>query len=198
MSGSGWTDIVGAVGGGIGGAAGVAGAVIATLAKRDSRQSANASERSAKASERSADEAAALNRLEHNREHERFRPKAPAKIDAKLEDGSLFGRITVPHDYRVEATGLYSTSASHTIAMPPLLRANQPHRFHIEHWPPGATELKTREILFRFWPPAAEDGGDGESWACACGRPVGQGAGGPGHWEWRVPVMYVSPLDSIW
>lgn len=185
MLGTDWPAIVGAVGGVIGAVGGVAGPVVAHRARRDSR-------RSAAAASKSADEAAALTRIEHERQHAEFTPRAPAEIEAEVVGNSLFGSIIVPHDYRVIASGFYDTGASHQIGMPLLIRANQPQRFHIENLPPGAEDPKTKEIHFKFWPPIAESD-DASPWDCRCGRPTGKDIDGPGHWEWRIPVVRSHP-----
>lgn len=176
------SDIIGAVGGVIGAIGGIGGPVVALIARRDSRQSAQ--------------EAAKVSQIDADRQHDELRPEAPAEIVAGLRDGALFGSILVQRDYHVVAEGYYSTDAKHQLALPLLLRAKQQQPFHIEDWFPDSTTPKTKEIVFKFWPPAA--GSDSASpWACRCERPSGDDIGGPGHWEWRVPVVYRDLSNNI-
>jgi hypothetical protein len=190
-----WVGFLGAAGGLIGAVGGIGGAFVAAAAKRDSRRSAAASERSAEAAERSAlaadrsaDADTVVAGIEQAQQHRELKPPAPAFIEAFYKGNSLFGKIKVPHDYRVAADGVYGTDASHQIGLPMLLRANQQQEFQIEPWPAGSKEPKTKEIRFRFWPPLESD--DAPSWGCPCGEPMGETLDGPGHWEWVVPVVY--------
>ncbi len=158
-------------------------------------RSADAADASAAASARSAEEAAAVSRIERDREHAALRPPPPAEITGELSgEGprqSLFGEFVVPRDYRVHAVAWNGTS--HTpISLPLLVRANQVNRFCIESWPQGRKQPQTREIEFEFWPPAETDGV--EAWACPCDRPHSEKEG---HWRWRVPLSYTDVLDTI-
>jgi hypothetical protein len=167
------------------------------------RDSASASrESAAETGRRTADEAAALTEIERDRRqserqerHENHAPLSPGRIIAELRDGtataSLFGSITVTAGYRVLADAQFATGGSTRIGLPSILHPNQPYDFQIEQWPPGSTQPVTKEIRFRFWPPIEGDGVDG--WTCPCGRPTGESLDGPGHWEWRVPVVYNPP-----
>lgn len=159
---------------------------------------------SARAARRSADEAARLSGIEAERRHDeredrhdRLAPPHPGKVAATLEDSaiggspSLFATITVPRAYRVQAAGWNGTSRT-PISLPLLIHANQPYRFHIEHWPAGREEPQTREVWFRFWPPI-EDIDDTDPWTCPCGRPARENTDKPSHWELRVRVTYDPP-----
>lgn len=212
-SGPTWVDILGAVGGSIGGLAGAAAAIISTLAKRDSGQSAreskrssDASERSADAAEKSANEAAELNRIEQERRddereqrHRELAPKIPGEIVAELRDGtvtsSLWGSITISgNDYRVRAYAVFDGGSSTELAIDHVVHTNQRIDLHIEHWPPGAAQPKTREIKFKFWPPL--DGDKADVWTCPCLRPVDESAGAPGHWERTCRVIWERPKQN--
>lgn len=140
VSGTGWTDIVGAIGGigglGIGGVS----AVIAASAKRVSRASAEASRDS-------ADEAAKTRRIDADLQHDHFQPETPAEIKTDLREGTLFGRIRLPRDYRVAATGIYRDGNQHPIEIfPVLLRGGRDYEFPIEVWPEDRTTPTTEEI----------------------------------------------------
>jgi hypothetical protein len=189
-----WVGFLGAIGGVIGAVGGIGGAFVAAAAKRDSRRSATASERAADAAERSAfaadrsaDADTAVAGIEQAQQHRALAPPAPSSIEAFFKSNSLFGKITVPHDYRAAAEGVYDTGGVHQIGLPMLLRANQPREFQIEPWPAGSKETKTKEIRFRFWPPSESD--DAPPWSCECGAPAGETLEGRGHWEWLVPVV---------
>lgn len=78
------------------------------------------------------------------------------------------------------------------LSLPLLLRANQPYRFHIEHWPPGREEPQIKEVRFHFWPPVDAD--DTPPWTCSCGRPTGDNPDNFGHWELYVPITYEPPV----
>ncbi|WP_162642339.1 hypothetical protein [Streptosporangium sp. 'caverna'] len=159
---------------------------------------------SARAARRSANEAARLSGIEAERRrdereerHERLAPSHPGSIVAVLEESAvggpknLFGSITVPRDYRVQAEGWVRDSYT-LLSLPLLLHANRPYRFHIEHWPPDREEPQTQEVRFHFWPPVDVD--DTDPWTCSCGRPTGENADSFGHWELRVPITYEPPM----
>lgn len=177
-----WTD-PGSIIGAVGGAIALGGAYIAWSSARVAKASAR--------------EAATISRLGTDQRHDQLSPGLPGQIAAVVEKGqhtgeSLFGEITVPRDYRVHALAWTGTSHTPIAGLPLLLTANHPHRFHIEHWPPGREEPQTREVRFRFWPPVA-DLDDTDAWTCPCGRPTGEDTNGPGHWEARVQVVYNRP-----
>lgn len=180
--------MVGAIGG-IGGLAiGVVSAVIAASAKRDSRASAEASRDS-------ADEAAKTRRIDADLQHDHLQPEPPAEIKTELREGTLFGTIRLPRDYRTAATGIYQGGGQHPIEIRPvLLRGGRDYEFPIEVWPGDRTVPKTEEIRFRFWPPAADD--DVPPWTCRCGESVEEGDRRQGHWEWAVPVA-VPPAGAF-
>ncbi|WP_188186996.1 hypothetical protein [Nonomuraea sp. SYSU D8015] len=158
-------------------------------------RSADAADASAGAATRAAEEAARVSHIEREREHGALRPPPPPQIEGEVGGTSprqaLFGALTVPRDYRVQARAWNGTS--HTpISLPLLIRANQAYRFCIEHWPDGRTRPQTQEIEFEFWAPMESDGV--EMWACPCDRPH---TGNEGHWRWRVPVEYTDVTDTI-
>jgi hypothetical protein len=132
---------------------------------------------------------------ERQERHERRTPQPPGQIIAELREGrataSLFGSINVPTGYRVIAEAQFATGGSTRIGLPSVLHPNRPYDFEIEKWPPGSTQPVTREIRLRFWPPI--EGDDVDWWTCPCGRPTGESLDGPGHWEWRVPIVYNPP-----
>ncbi|MCO5973755.1 hypothetical protein [Actinoallomurus soli] len=72
-----------------------------------------------------------------------------------------------------------------------MLHADQPATFHIELWPPGSKQAKTKKIRFQFWAP--REGDEVDVWTCRCDRPVGESTGAPGHWERTIPVVWERP-----
>lgn len=159
------------------------------------RSSARSGKDSAASARRSADEAARISTIETERWHDDHKPPSPGQIVAELRAGtpadSLWGKISVPHGYRVNADAYYDTGGSTLLSLP-LLHPNQVYDLHIEQWPPGSTRPKVKEVRIRFWPPLDVDKID--AWTCPCGRPTGETTDGPGHWEWRVPVVYDPPV----
>ncbi|GLW13174.1 hypothetical protein Misp01_83020 [Microtetraspora sp. NBRC 13810] len=158
------------------------------------RDAAQAGKEAADAARRSAEEAATISQIERERRHDDLGPAHPGEIVAVAEQTSggrsLFGSITVARGYRVKATG-WNGTASTLISLPLVLHANQPYRFHIEHFPADAQKPTTEELRFAFWSPIAED--EVPTWSCPCSRPTGEQADGAGHWELRVPVGYRRP-----
>lgn len=177
----------------------VAGLGVAVIAAYFARVSARAGNVSAEASRRSAEEAAAIVAIERERRseerevrHADLAPPNPGEIITELRpnprtgQSSLFGTITLPRGYRVRAARKYADGGSSDIGIAMLPPPNRVVDFHIEHWPPGATDVQTQELVFKFWPPLDID--DTDTWSCPCGRPTAEAMDGPGHWEWRVGV----------
>ncbi|MET8049738.1 hypothetical protein ABZU75_19280 [Streptosporangium sp. NPDC005286] len=159
-------------------------------------RSADAAYTAATAATAAAEEAARVSRIEQEREHSALRPSPPPEIEGVVQGDhphqALFGTFVVPRDYRVLARAW--NGATHTpISLPLLIRANQVHRFCIEHWPDERTRPQTKEIEFEFWAPLDADGV--EVWACPCDRPH---LDKEGHWRWRVPLEYTDPTETIW
>lgn len=163
---------------------------------------ARAGERSAEAAQASADEAATVNKIEREREHDRLGPGPVPTIVTTLEDSArgkslprnLFGTMTVPRDYRVVAEAVMRGGARTPLGLDRLVHAGRTYRFHIEHWPPGRTEPEVDHIAFRFWVPTETD--QVEGWTCPCDRPMVEGAD-RGHWEWRAPISFKPPRTGI-
>lgn len=175
------------------------------------RRSAKTAEGAAESARKSAAEAAALTAIEADRRveekeaaHDRQGPVPPAEIELEFKPnrnvggghGSLFATITAPRGYRVQAQAVYDNGTRTGTGLGTTVKPNQPEEFFVEHWHPDQTEPKTKELWIRFWPPLEPDGLD--VWTCPCGRPTGESLGGasgndPGHWEWRVPVVFYRP-----
>ncbi|MEU8278396.1 hypothetical protein ACFYOK_35580 [Microbispora bryophytorum] len=183
------------------GGIGLAGVVIAWRALVHARRSAESADESAKAAQRSAEEAATISRIERDRRHDDLAPPHPGEIQAEEESDTrlgaghynVFGSITVPRDYRVRAQAWNGTSLT-PIALPLLLRANQPYRFHLDRLREGVTSGNPTEIRFRFWPPVP-DLDDTDAWTCPCSRPAGTDVDARGHWELRVPIAYLPEIE---
>lgn len=183
----------------------VIGLVVTVVATRIARDAKDISEDAKEAAEKSANEAAAMTRIEAERRaeereawHMRFKPPQPAEFAPVLRKGeptdSLFGSITVEHGYRVRAEAIRSDGSRTPLSLT-VLHPNRPTEFHIEQWPPGQTQPVTKEVRIGFWPPRAGD--DLDLWACGCDRPSDESAGSPGHWEWKVPVVWRRPRNRM-
>lgn len=168
------------------------------------------SRRSAAASRDSADEARRLREIEADRRadekesrHERLDPGLPSELEAEFRaneeigggHGSLFARITVPRGYRVKAEALMGQSRQ-GIGLGLVVEANREVEFQIEPWFPNQEKPRTKETVFRFWPPL--EGDNVPVWGCGCGRPTGETVDGPGHWEQRALVKFYRVEDSVW
>lgn len=183
----------------------LAGLPFTVIGIRIARESKKISKEAAASAKKSADEAAAMTRIESERRaqeredvHMRFKPRQPAGIAPELRTGNptdgLFGSITVEHGYRVRAEAIRSDGSRTPLSLS-VLHPNRPAEFHIEQWPPGQTEPVTKEIRISFWPPRAGD--ELELWACGCDRSSDESAGSPGHWEWRIPVVWQRPRRRV-
>ncbi|WP_227014445.1 MULTISPECIES: hypothetical protein [Nocardiopsis] len=134
--------------------------------------------------------------IRREQRHDDLGPPHPGEIQTTTEPSraagqDLFGSITVPRDYRVAATA-HTGNSQCSLPLPLVLHAHVPHRFHIEHLPPGASGPRTQEVRFRFWPPIAGVD-DANAWRCPCDRPTGETTEGQGHWEMRVPINHSRP-----
>lgn len=107
------------------------------------QESARAAHESAQAARETVQIEAERRAEERERRHEDLGPPHPGEIVAELEESrghaALFGSITVPRDYRVQAAAHMHGGSSTPLSLPILLEAHQPYRFMIEHWPPGQT-----------------------------------------------------------
>ncbi|MFC4535278.1 hypothetical protein [Sphaerisporangium dianthi] len=192
-----WIALAGVVVALLSGVAAVAAVVFARSSAGHAKDSAQAGKDSAEAARKSAEEAATLSEIERDRRreererrHEEIRPPHPGEIKGKLVKGggrsSLYGSITVPRDYRVNAQAWYGNGYG-PVDLPLLLRAHQTYDFCIEPWPALDAEPNTKEVRFRFWPPTEAD--DTEIWTCPCGGPTGEDpTNSKPHWELRVPL----------
>jgi len=158
-----------------------------------SRQAVEAARDSAESSRRSADEAAAVARIEADREHHRLGPTqttVPTSFNEPHAAGhrDLFGTIILARDYRVRAFIELGPNGRSEASLPAaVLRANEPYRIFIEKWPPGQTKPEASAVLLKLWPPVETDAV--EHWTCRCGRPlVDSRRDDPGHWDVRLPL----------
>jgi hypothetical protein len=210
-----WAEWVGAVGGSVGGVAAVVAVIVSVKAQRGAAsshtvaersahaaegaadaatRSADAAESSAVAADRSATQAERASTLSSDRRHDELHPRLPGELATELDGGlggtqNLFATITVPRDYRVRAVVRYPQAygqAERDLGLPVVLHAGQPHRFHIEQWPPDRDRPEATEVFFRFWPPTDADGV--QRWACPCSRPADSDST-DGHWEVRARIL---------
>jgi len=201
--------VVGAVGGVIGVAAAVGFGVWTIYRARDqdeaqqrtealarealttSQESVAVAKDAAESSRRSADEAAKVAAVEVAQHHFDLAPTQKT-VPTYLQEGhpgthrDLFGVMTLPKDYQVRAVAQTGNS-TFPLNLQGLLRANEPHRFFIEKWPPDQTVPTAEVVILKLWPPTADD--PVEQWSCGCGRPLTEGTDrDPGHWEMRLPL----------
>jgi hypothetical protein len=162
-------------------------------------KSVEAADRSATAAEQSAAEAASMTEIESGRRadelaarHNALAPPHPGEVLTSLEEGtngqlSLFGTISLPADFYVEAEGWNGNSLTPVTGLPNHLDAHKAYTFHIEHWPHGSTVPVTQEIRLRLWPPFPERK-LGNPWKCPCEKPSNPAECPTGHWQLHVPI----------
>lgn len=162
---------------------------------------------SARSARRSASASEAIQRVEEARRpeelqatHDQLAPGYPA-ARFFMKDGtggsSLFAEITLPRTYRVQAEGWIGNSYSQLAGLPLLAHGGRPYTVHIEHWPQDRRQPRTEEIRLKLWPPVKDADDNSHVWQCPCGRPTGETATGPGHWEVRIPVVYEPPPEPF-
>ncbi len=149
---------------------------------------------SAKSARDSANEAARLRRIEADRRHAELAPKPIERLEACYEgtppDLGTFTEFTVDGAgaYRIQVFAITDGTSRIQLCEPMLIHAGRSVYLQIDPSRESRGIITTRELLIKFWPPLESD--DTDPWSCPCGKPTGETADAPGHWEQRVPVDY--------
>ena len=158
---------------------------------RASEGSRQAADRAADAACESAEAAQRVARADLERDHRTNIPAPNGNFLFEKDRGGL-GRWLVyefqlSHEYDMTAqvVGLNGQPVSDRHVSP----TNDPgvHRVFLERWPDEDAEpWPYRQLVIRFWPPAAVSGRPAP-WSCECGRELSLGKGS-GHWDWRINI----------
>ncbi|WP_061294191.1 hypothetical protein [Herbidospora cretacea] len=163
-----------------------------------SEHARTAAERAAAAAESSARDASTTAKLDTGRWHREMGPEHPGVLDVELRKSTLgdngwglFGKITFPRGYRVDAHAAWRSDNRPVIrplGFPVYLPGPQPFEFFVERFSQDQTRPVVEEVVIHMWPPL--DGDQPDLWSCPCGEPASREADLGPHWEMRIPVKF--------